>query len=481
MMTKHINVFFITSLILGRSILADEPPTTVLRERPPVTVEKKRDLPKNLARWHMGTTLIETINKGNQPDTEWALPSGPKQAFGGLLSDDETDSLKLETGRYAYIINFQAPELLDRFFTKSFGGVGKIKILGSTSLQELNSEKWTSLGRRQKIAPGEFLEIRFPPTEAQYVAVVYDVIQAGEFGSLGFLGELSVAETRLPSRLENQNFAQKTEEIDNAFSYDFATAYSGTSIPFSTEDSTETTVENIIDDDFRTYYDMKSSNRPSAMLIDLNETTFINHISLLIEAQAGTVEFYFLDRLPGEDSEESTAFNSSETPRNPIFVKEYWLDALQRPVLLAQSTKLVEIAQNSDRQMREIVLDEGYFDSLDVRYVEEIQEGQDRINIPVDNQNSRYVLMRWIPVTPKPDGSEVSMRIYEISVFGPMPADETFVERGLTLDDIAPAAGGDVATAAEAIQPGIPQDSSAPPNNPAIEEPLVPTINAVSP
>ncbi|MGB0370844.1 MAG: hypothetical protein ACPGN3_05785 [Opitutales bacterium] len=481
MMAKQLNVFFLTSLILSPLFAEQDIQSTVLRERPEVTIDRKRELPKNLARWHMGTTLIETSEKGQEIGAEWALPSGPKQNFGSFLSDDETESVFLEEGRQVYIVNFQGPELVDRFFTKSFGGVAKIQLLGSESVQGIRSKKWKPLGRKQKIHANEFLEIRFTPSEVQYIAIVYDVSETGDFGNLGFVGELNVAETRLPTRIENQSFSQKTEQVEDAYNYDFATTYSGSSIPFSSEDATKEEVENVIDDDFRTYYDLEPSERPSAMIIDLNESTFINKVSLLFEAQSGRVEFYFLERLPGEEVEEGTAFFSPSERDGTVFVKEYFVDALGRPLLLAQSTRLVEIAQNSDTQMREITLDEGFFDGLDARYVEEIEAGQERVSIPVDNQTSRYVLLRWIPSDSAQGSSEVTMRIYELSVFGPMPMEEAYVERGFELDELAPAAGGDVATGSPATEPGSPQDPAAPPTTQTLtQDPLIPPTTPVS-
>ena len=110
----------------------------------------------------------------------------------------------------------------------------------------------------------------------------------------------------------------------------------------------------------------------------------------------------------------------------------------------------------------------------------ELRLFQEALSIPVDNQTTRYLLLRWTPADPVQGSNEVTLRIYELSVFGPMPADEPLIERGL-IDEIAPAAGGDVANLDGDQAPGSPGDPVTPPQTAqAPEEPLVPAVTPVS-
>ena len=482
MRTKPLKPALMLIFSLSWAVAETPEPSTILHERPAATVEQKRMLPKNLARWHMGTTLITTDDNANGVGTEWALPSGPKQTFGILLSDDETESMDLEIGTHAYIFNFQGPELIDRFFTKSFGAGGKIRLLGSDSLDALNSDSWRPLGRKKTLDAGEFLEHQFVPSEYQYIAIIYEISEAGEIGNIGLTGTLNLAETYLPSRLENQSFAQRnSEEDEDSFAYDFATTYSGSSIPFTSDNTTLEEIEHIIDDDFRTYYDVEPSKASNAMLIDLNEATYINKVTLLFQAQAGTLDFFFLDNIPGDEQEpESSASLFPQIDPPGVHVFEKWTDKQGRPYHLAQSTTMSSLGEASDSTMREIVLEDTFFNDLKARYSQEVEAGEERISIPVDNQTTRYLLLRWTPADPAQGATEVTLRIYELSVFGPMPADEPLVERGL-IDELAPAAGGDIANLNGDQAPGSPGDPVTPPQTTETpEEPLVPAVTAIS-
>ena len=66
-------------------------------------------------------------------------------------------------------------------------------------------------------------------------------------------------------------------------------------------------------------------------------------------------------------------------------------------------------------------------------------------------------------------------------LFGPVPTtDEPLIERGL-IDEIAPAASGDIASLDEGRAPGSPRDPVTPPETAEThEEPLIPAVNPVS-
>ncbi len=264
--------------------------------------------PKNLARWHMDTSLLvsegdgllKTISLENEQDFEESA----------LLGDDESITYRIAEGEKAFTLDLGDYFNLNRFFFDSHSAQGQVEIKVSNTLRYKDSNRWIAITEPIDFKSGESVNIVFPMIEGRFVRINFSIINEGEISSFGLFGETTVAETETHKSDEGVS-ERRVGEVVETITQDFASLHSGSNITHvSSGDLVD--VNSMIDDDVLTFYDFAGGEKESVLVLDIDKQSDVDRISLLLDAGRGKIDFYFLDELPSTSLSRSAA--ASEEP-----------------------------------------------------------------------------------------------------------------------------------------------------------------------
>ncbi len=250
--------------------------------------------PKNLARWHMDTSLLvsegdgllKTISLENEQDFEESA----------LLGDDESITYRIAEGEKAFTLDLGDYFNLNRFFFDSHSAQGQVEIKVSNTLRYKDSNRWIAITEPIDFKSGESVNIVFPMIEGRFVRINFSIINEGEISSFGLFGETTVAETEIRKSDEGISERNVVEGVET-ITQDFASLHSGSNITHvSSGDLVD--VNSMIDDDVLTSYDFAGGEKESVLVLDIDKQSDVDRISLILDAGRGKMDFYFLDELP---------------------------------------------------------------------------------------------------------------------------------------------------------------------------------------
>ncbi len=442
-------------------------------------------LPKNLTRWHLGARLL--VPTGNGGYLTYNYETQEKTPLGKFLDDDETETVELSAGTHELVVDMGDILSVSRFFCLSFNAGGQISLFGSNTLLDIDSDKWTPLGRTVPFQPETTMDVRFPLADLRFLRVKFDITQPGGLGSIGAMGLLATSQIEfvgIPAAKSSasdigtgsyqkereediadgadpgEEDATFTENAAGALRFDYGKLYSGSRVThLSTGDPRLANF--LIDDDVLTYYEVPPQENTALFIIRLPVDSQVDYVSMVLESGDATMELWFLNDLPEglqEDPNlpdtELTRFWKNPGSGDPLLFASNDPESLRQAMLYAQT---------SDFRMVEVESD--FVDSFGDPVVKTVELGEPRVQIPVPLAEANYMVIRWISASPIPMG----LRVFEISVMGMV---ETVEGRTIAYSEAPVAAASEIAalqpTTPPPIQSTPPAETPGPPKDPRL-------------
>ncbi len=351
---------------------------------PEPTPEQLEEIPKNLARWHMGATLI-LVKDGNQfqriqvPDVGYFEESI-------FLSDNSALTYTIENGRHDYIIDLGQFMRVSRFFLNNQSASGNFQLLKSDTLEDVGSQAWIPLTKKVDFGSGEIPHVTFPETETRFIMVRFDISKTGTIGNFGATGPLKItqAEFTLGKGESEEELLQAQSPI---IDYDFASAYTGTRIAYVSGGPLGD-ILHLLDEDPTTVYPFPSTQE-CVIIVDMKKETQVRTFAAQYSTQtSGLVQVYFLDQLPSyfEDAENATSIATYRDARGIVRRAEFAAaDSALRTLRAAQATN--EIVQ--------VPVD--FFKEIEDAYSVRVSADEDRALQIFDDLERRYAIFRFVP------------------------------------------------------------------------------------
>ncbi|MGJ8654201.1 MAG: hypothetical protein ACSHX8_13145 [Opitutaceae bacterium] len=145
---------------------------------------------KNLARWHMGATLVlikdEKFQRVQIPDVGYFEESI-------FLSDNSALTYKIDQGHHDFIIDLGQFMRVSRFFLNNQSAGGSFSLAASSTLEPIESNQWVKLTQKIKFNNGVIPSATFPEIETRYIHVRLNIANAGLIGNFGATGPSATA------------------------------------------------------------------------------------------------------------------------------------------------------------------------------------------------------------------------------------------------------------------------------------------------
>ncbi|PXA05523.1 hypothetical protein DDZ13_01230 [Coraliomargarita sinensis] len=370
--------------IYSQGVLPAQSSATVdLYRIPEPTTEELERIPKNLARWHMGATLIlvkdDQFQRIQVPDVGYFEESI-------FLSDNSALTYTIENGRHDYIIDLGQFMRVSRFFLNNQSASGDFQLFKSDTLEDVESDAWIALTKEIDFKSGELPSVTFPEVETRFIMVRFDISKSGTIGNFGATGPLKItqAEFTLGKGESEEELIQAQSPI---IDYDFASAYTGTRIAYVSGGPIDK-ILNLLDEDPTTTYEFPS-NEECIIIVDMKKETQVRTFAAQYSTQtSGLVQVYFLDQLPSyfEDSQGATGVATYEDDQG----------MLQRAELAATGGAYTPyLAAQSSHEVVSVPLD--YFKEIEDSYSVRVSANEDRALQIFDDLERRYAIFRFVP------------------------------------------------------------------------------------
>ena len=401
-------------------------------EEDPEGVPKLREIPKNLARWHMGSRLFLSEPTGGFIEYSFAPGERGNAELPEfiILGEDAAQGYFLKKGDTSFVIKLGNFGLLERFIFNSFTAEGTFDLYYSNTLNKLDSRKWNVIDEGVPFSIKERVEVPVGPLESLYIRITIHIDEPGEIGRLNLYGKLSVAEAK-PRSLEEFDREILTEAEQTMVPYNYAPLHNGSQfIHTNSGDPRET--DAMLDENAQSAYVCESKPEGNVFILDLAESKEVNGISVVSESGAGRFDFYLMDALPeGQQVGPSTVYMNLFS-NNFVFIaadESALNDALSRGVLLAQvgggeTTPGEGITEESTEgtNFEDSPPGSALFGNALQHFSRGVPGGQQRISIQLDDTlNARYLAMVWTPEIPGDGSAPANLQIYEVAVLGEIP------------------------------------------------------------
>lgn len=179
-------------------------------------------IPENLARWHMGASIILTENDQFQhihvPDVGFFDESV-------FLSDNSALTFSISRGEHNYIIDFGQFMTISRFFLTNKSAAGSLQLLSSDTLEPVDNKKWQPLTKVVEFVKGVLPSVAFAEAETRYMMVRFKIAYAGLIGNFGATGPLTINHTKV-------TFDEVQELKSPLIDFEFASAHTSSRGPF---------------------------------------------------------------------------------------------------------------------------------------------------------------------------------------------------------------------------------------------------------
>lgn len=356
--------------------------TVDLYRIPEAMPETLGKIPKNLARWHMGATLVliqdEQFQRIQVPDVGYFDESV-------FLSDNSALTYKIDEGQHNYIIDLGDFMRVSRFFLNNQSAAGTFELLSSDTLEDLDSRFWVKLSDKVSFEKGVIPSVSFTEVETRYILVRFDIESAGTIGNFGATGPLNITQADF-----NLGKGEAEEEVIQAQSpvidYDFASGYTGTRIAYISGGDLDT-INRLIDEDPTTSYVFPSTEE-CVIILDLKKETQMRTIVANYRSEVpGLVQVYMVDSLP----------NYFESPEQIDVATIRRADGSVARLELADNSSQLEYLMAAQEPREVVRVPEDYFLSIEDSYQARVSADEDRYVQLFDDLERRYVIYRFIP------------------------------------------------------------------------------------
>jgi len=373
---------FVLAYSASSSLNAAEEPS-VDRYRVPDASESQLDaIPKNLARWHMGASLILTENDQFQriqvPDVGFFDESV-------FLSDNSALTFSISRGEHNYIIDFGQFMTVSRFFLMNESAAGSLQLLSCDTLEPVNSEKWRPLTTVVEFDKGVIPSIAFSEVETRYVMVRFNIITEGLIGNFGATGPLTINQTKIEfGKGEEDDEVQKVQSplID----YDFAGAHTGTRVVYVSGGSIAD-IFNLMDEDPTTNYNFPAGEE-SILILDLRKATQMRTVTSQFNTPvSGTLQVYMTDTLPTQYQLKDRISVATKTDSDGM------VERLQH----AASGSNYDYILASEKNYELVSVPESYFMEIEDSFKAYVTPDNHSTMQLMDDLEKRYVIYRFTP------------------------------------------------------------------------------------
>ena len=383
------------ALFSGSAASAQSSDTVDLYRVPEATPEMLERIPKNLARWHMGATLVlvkeDQFQRIQVPDVGYFDESV-------FLSDNSALTYNIDVGQHDYIIDLGQFMRVSRFFLNNQSAAGTFELMSSDTLEDVDSRFWVKLSDPIDFEKGVIPSVTFPEVETRYILVRFKIDSAGTIGNFGATGPLKITQAEF-----NLGKGESEEDVLQAQSpiidYDFASGYTGTRIAFVSGGNIDE-IHNLIDEDPTTTYGFPSSEE-CVIIVDMRkETQFRTFVANYKSEVPGLVQIYMIDQLPSyfENPEQIDVATRRDEAGNVV-----------RAELAANGDIDYMLASTEPREVVRVPND--YFLSVEDSYQARVSAGEGRHVQLFDDLERRYVIFRFIPQADA-NGSDIQTAVY---------------------------------------------------------------------
>jgi hypothetical protein len=386
---KIISALLFTGVALSSSIQAQPAPAIDLYRIPLANEQRLQSIQKNLARWHMGATLVlvkdEQFLRIQVPDVGYFDESV-------LLSDNSALTYTIPQGQHDYIVDLGQFMKVSRFFFNNESAAGTMQIMSSNSLDPLDSGKWVKLTQPVAFNQGVVPSATFAEVDTRYLLVRFHIIDQGRIGHFGATGPLDITQANIQI-----GKAEKTEETIKAQSsiidYDFGAAYTGSRIIYASGGALDG-VYNLQDDDPTTSHQFPGDEE-SIVIIDLRKKTQMRSIAASFNpGQPGTLHLYLTNYLPREFTSDAPTTVATYTNEN---------GHVQRAELAANGDSNFEYFMAAQTPQQIVRVPNDFFFDIKDSYSVDFKGEHSRIHHTFDEIECRYVIVRYTPEKMKPD------------------------------------------------------------------------------
>ncbi|MFP4069452.1 MAG: hypothetical protein ACLFVC_04645 [Opitutales bacterium] len=370
----------------------------------PAASELER-IPKNLARWHMGATLVlvkdDQFQRIQVPDVGYFEESV-------FLSDNSALSYSISEGRHDFIIDLGQFMSVSRFFLNNQSAGGSFQLMSSDTLEDLDSDRWVKLSEPVSFDKDSAPSVTFPQVDTRYILVRFEIEDAGKIGNFGATGPLKITQAQF-----NIGKGEETADVTKAQSpiidYDFASSYTGTRIAYISGGQLDE-IYHLIDEDPTTVYNF-SSNDEVVIILDLRKATqFRTFTAQYANKVPGLVQVYMVDHLPSYFKDGSSPDVATWTNPEGLTERAEWA---------ADGETNWQHLLAADNKYEVVSVPESFFLEIEDSYQARVSPDQDRAVQIFDELERRYVIFRFQPEAGAGD-SEI-----ESAVFRPGESDFT--------------------------------------------------------
>ena len=348
-------------------------------------------VPKNVARWHMGATLV--LTKDNQfqriqvPDVGYFEESV-------FLSDNSALTYTIEAGTHNYIVDLGQFMRISRFFLNNQTAAGKMQLLACDTLEDVDSRAWIPLTGEVEFEPKMIPEAEFPEVETRYIMVRLNIAKSGTIGNFGAMGPIMITEAEF-SLGKGESEEELVQAQSPVIDYDFSSAYTGTRIAYISGGPIDQ-ILNLIDEDPTTQYAFPAGEE-CVIIVDMRKGTQVRTFAAQYMTKAsGLVQVYFVDNLPNyfENAENSTSIATHTDPEGMI----------QRAQLAqAGSASMAHLARSPQTEIVRVPLD--YFLEIEDSYSVRVDANEDRAVQIFDDLERRYAIFKFVPENLGPEAT----------------------------------------------------------------------------
>ena len=377
------------ALSLNTSTQAQSAPPIDLYRVPSPSEKQLQGIPKNLARWHMGATLVivkdEQFLRVQVPDVGYFDESIQ-------LSDNSALTYTISQGQHDYIIDLGQFMKVSRFYFNNESAAGTMQLMSSNVLDPLEAGKWVKLTQPIAFHQGDIPSTTFAEVDTRYLLVRFNIINKGRIGQFGATGPLNITQANI--QLGKGEATEETIKTQSpVIEYDFGAAYTGSRIIYASGGALDSAL-NLQDDDPTTSYEFPGGEE-SIAIVDLRKKTQMRTISMNFNAgNQGTLQLYLTNHLPEE-------FTSDKQTGVATFTNE--LGHTERAQLAANDDSDFEFFMAAQQQQQIVRVPSDFFYDIEDSFTVEVKGESTRVQHTFDEIERRYVIVRYIPESLKSD------------------------------------------------------------------------------
>jgi hypothetical protein len=292
----------------------------VLQKAPPLTVEQAPAYPENVARYHFGADVSAIPGKGAATLTLSSNGEDRNTSEAALLCDDPTTGYQLPAGKSSILVSLANIENIQSISLLNDGTKGTLSIAVSNADVPANSPEWREVETR-KMSSGP-VEANVGPGEAKYVRLSFDVSEPGRVAAFGVYATPAVSDFTMP-RPRKMTF-DNTSASFALINYNYTDLHVRARALYASSGDLKQ-ANKMIDDQPGSIYQFAANDATPTAVIDLGRERALSRISAIYADQAGSMDFYVLDKIPVEAAGDQSAVqqiaNSSQSGDLPGTLK----------------------------------------------------------------------------------------------------------------------------------------------------------------